>query len=221
MGCLFGITTLEITSPIWNKNEGTAIVKYFYQYRPKDTVAVVYNESVKHILDGGTDILFFNFGLHWGYSSRRVYKGRILATLKTLKQYAMDKISLFVFRETSAQHFNNSGGEHSREAQNKGCVPGYIDKNDSMYGWRERILLDVANETGLTFLQIDPSGKSPMSPTRDKQDEMVLIPFKNFTSELFDLHMGNDCTHYCSTPLLWNPLWRSLRLAMDDRFGAN
>jgi hypothetical protein len=223
---MHSITTLEIASPIWNTNEGSAVtVKYFSQYRQRDTVTEVYNESVKHILllDGGTDILFFNVGLHWGPAGMQdQYKARMRATMKSLKQYAMDKISLFVFWETSAhQQFNNSGGYYINGRRSRGCVPHKSD--DSLFGWRERALLDAINETGLTILPIDPGGKkSPiMHPTRDKQNEIVLIPFKKFADELFDLHNGNECTHYCSTPHLWNPLWRSLRLAMDDRFGDN
>ena len=28
---------------------------------------------------------------------------------------------------------------------------------------------------------------------------------------------AGDCTHYCSTPFLWAPLWRSVRLGVEYR----
>ena len=33
-----------------------------------------------------------------------------------------------------------------------------------------------------------------------------------------DLGERSDCTHYCSTPFVYYPLWRSLRYALNRQF---
>jgi hypothetical protein len=45
------------------------------------------------------------------------------------------------------------------------------------------------------------------------------LPFFNLTAQLHYLH-PSECTHYCSTPYLWMPIWRSLRLAMDRQWST-
>jgi hypothetical protein len=221
---LQSITTVTVASPNWQQQENQhATIKFFFQYRPKDKVKEVYNESITHLLEGGTDILFFNFGLHWDLSRRGAYQKLMLITMTALKQHAVGKISLLAFRETSAQHFDTSIGEWPTNKGPFNCTPLDATKRlDPLFGWRSRDILDAASKSGLTLVNVDPSGKSPMPPLQhsDKDDEVALLPFTEFTSELHDLHPG-ECTHYCSTPHLWNPLWRSLRLAMDRRFGFN
>jgi hypothetical protein len=41
------------------------------------------------------------------------------------------------------------------------------------------------------------------------------VPFFNATKELYQLHPGKgDCTHFCWTPTLWQPLWAALYSAV-------
>ena len=56
------------------------------------------------------------------------------------------------------------------------------------------------------------------------QPEIVVLPYFNFTSHLHTLHPVQDnfqdCTHYCSSPFIYYPIWRSLRFAMERQFGG-
>jgi hypothetical protein len=220
------ITTLKVASPNWQQQENQNVtIKLFFQYRPKFTMEEVHNESIIPILEGGTDILFFNFGLHWPRKNRQTYTELMLTTMTALKQHAVGsgKVSLFAFRETSAQHFDTPLGDWPKPQPLYNCTP--LDTTSPLFGWRNRDIMDAANKSGFTSFVVDPSGKTPLPPRRllrdgNKDDEIVpffVLPFTEFTSEFDDLH-PTECTHYCSTPHLWNPLWRSLRLAMDRTF---
>jgi hypothetical protein len=48
------------------------------------------------------------------------------------------------------------------------------------------------------------------------QSQLTILPFREYTSQFHDLHATGDCSHFCTTPSLWMPLWRTLRLALDN-----
>ena len=53
--------------------------------------------------------------------------------------------------------------------------------------------------------------------------ELVVLPYYNFTAPHWDQHPPEkvaDCTHYCPSPFLYLPLWRSFRIALDRQFGG-
>lgn len=218
------IITVTVASPSWRQHQENrqATIKFFAQYRPKFTVEEIYRESIVPLLEGGTDILFFNFGLHWPFTSaRKEYQYLMFTAMTALKQHAVRKISLFAFRETTAQHFDTPLGEWPAVSMPiYKCTPlNETKKQDPLLAWRNHDILDAVNKSGFTFVSVDPSGKIPMPPLllQSDKDEIAMLPFTEFTSDFHDLH-PNECTHYCSTPHLWIPLWRSLRLSMDRRF---
>jgi hypothetical protein len=233
MFILASIVTVTVTSPNWQQQlqeNKHATIKFFFQYKPRLTVEKIYNESIIPILEGGTDILFFNFGLHWRrIEDSAAYKVNMLTTMTALKQHAVGsgKISLVAFRETSAQHFDTPLGEFNGTAPYN-CTP--LNTTNPLFGWRDRAILDAANKSGFTPVVVDPSGKTPLPPLRlplhhsdDNKDGEIpffVLPFNEFTSQFHDLH-PHECSHYCSTPHIWNPLWRSLRLTMDRRYNTN
>jgi hypothetical protein len=226
MFAMKSITTVTVASPNWQQQENKhATIKFFFQYKPRS----VYNDSIIPILEGRTDILLYNFGLHWTLASRQTYKRKMMKTMTVLKQHAVGsgKISLVAFRETNAQHFDTPLGEYAGATRPFNCTP--LITTNPLFGWRNHDILDAANKSGFTSLVVDPSGKNPLPPSPrllrqhsddNKDDEIpfFVLPFTEFTSQFHDLH-PNECSHYCSTPHLWNPLWRSLRLAMDRTFG--
>ena len=217
------ITTVTVASPNWRQHQENrhATIKFFAQYRPKSKVEEIYHESIVPLLEGGTDILFFNFGLHWRHRQRKKYQDLMLTALTALKQHATRNISLFAFRETSAQHFDTPLGEWPAVSVPKyKCTPlTETKKRDPLFGWRNRDILDAVNRSRFNIVPVDPSGKVPMPPLllHSDEDEIAMLPFTEFTSELHYMH-PTECTHFCSTPHLWIPLWRSLRLAMERRF---
>jgi hypothetical protein len=218
MFCMIEIHSLQVTSPNWEYGR-TAKINFFFQYRPKNTVEEIYSENFHHILEADTDVLFFNFGVHWPPGKRTAYQLKVGKVLETIQQYGKN-ISLLAFRETSAQHFNTTGGEWPQEKtrQSTGtCVP--LQDDDNLVGWRDRLFWNMSRDRGYNLVVADPSKKEIADTPASDQQEIVIVPFLNFTRGLYDLH-PKECTHYCSTPHIWYPLWRSLRLSMDWKFGG-
>jgi hypothetical protein len=219
------ITTVTVASPKWQQQQNQNVtINFFFQYKPRSTVEDIYNESIIPLLEGGTDILFFNFGLHWRLQEQdsAALKQHMLTTMTALKQHAVGsgKVSLFAFRETSAQHFDTPLGDWPRARAPYNCTP--LDTKKPLFGWRTPDILNAIEKSGFTSMLVDPSGKTPTPPLQlqhsDQQNnEVAFVPFTEFSSDFYDLH-PSECTHFCHTPHLWNPLWRSLRLAMERRF---
>ena len=64
--------------------------------------------------------------------------------------------------------------------------------------------------------KVDTATNTSTSGTSIHRSDIFILPFANFSSNFHELlHKANECTHYCSTPYLWYPIWRSLRLSME------
>jgi hypothetical protein len=273
-----------------NQRHGVRL-RFFFQYKVKANVTEFYHQSFRHILMdgpppndsssgvtadhdidndeynfGGTDVLLFNFGLHWGPPKKHVYPEKIRLVLEMVKQNAVDKVPLLLYRETTAQHFDAPVGEYPEERPENftgwKCVPHHFHPEHDWEAyaprqWRELDMQQAALELGFQLHVADPgwnnvqplhfptvlnmtndnyhhennnnfineSSTTEMSQpyrtggTNNTAGEIVILPFYDFTSKLYDLHPG-ECTHYCSTPFLWLPLWRSFRVAMDWKYGT-
>ena len=100
------------------------------------------------------------------------------------------------------------------------CVPWPSGSNilDERFYWREHAIHTAATKAGYKIVVANESLESQHHPRTPRDTkELVILPFYNFTAPLYDLHPG-ECTHFCSTPFLWMPIWRSLRLAMDRQW---
>jgi hypothetical protein len=57
----------------------------------------------------------------------------------------------------------------------------------------------------------------------ERSPVLYWMPFYRITSQRMDLHpmhpakAAQDCTHYCYTPYLWDPLIENLARAVEDR----
>lgn len=83
-----------------------------------------------------------------------------------------------IIRETTPQHFNNSNSGEWNKKQTD-CVS---IRNETR--WRHELLVDTLGEY-LNF---------------------TVVPVWDIMSSRYDLHMGRECTHYCYTPTLWDPI---------------
>ena len=179
-------------------------IKMFFIYSVPFILAQEANEINKA---GG--ILWFNFGLH-------DKNGKFLFNMQTfLTSLKMDSnFSLVLFRETSAQHYNIANGMYKIgiSLRSKKCTP--LEWTD-MVGIRDRRVEMAARHAGYDIV--------PMTNATLRKGTMTMLPFHNFTAALhgshpYDEKIGGECTHYCTTPFLWMPLWRTLRIAMDTAF---
>jgi len=215
-----------------NQNQRTVVLKFFFNYKPPRC-------KVDPVVTNGTDILVFNFGLHYEYDPSGLYAHRISCFLETLQSLISEgNISLVAFRETSAQHYNNTwigGGEYKGRTDDK-CVPTTIQTtDDATFGWRDRVFTKAAQEIGYrvhlahprsspdeikkqAITKVDIATNTSTSGTSIHTSDIFILPFANFSSNFHELHKANECTHYCSTPYLWYPIWRSLRLSMEVNY---
>jgi hypothetical protein len=132
-------------------------------------------------------------------------------------------LSFLVHRETSAQHFDSVGGEfHPRTGRRtKTCWP--MTHNDTPVGWMERAIQRAAKGSGHSLVMTGSNMPPPLDGSHNLT-EVVVLPYFNFTSWHHDMHPSanrggfHDCTHYCSSPYVYYPLWRSLRFAIERQF---
>jgi hypothetical protein len=167
-------------------------------------------------LTSNYDVLVMNFGLHWSWRTRPKYRVVMADVFDATRS---GSVQLLAFRETGAQHFNAVAGEWEIGSKTFSCDPwpeGSLSSKQFL--WRERAVIRNAAKSGYRIVVADESLPSA-GPKRGSEKELVILPFYNFTIPLFDLHPG-ECTHFCSTPFLWMPVWRSLRLAMDRQWNT-
>lgn len=195
-------------------------LRRLFQYKPPQ-----FDELNQDLVLNGTDILVFNFGLHFHPHQKARYQWKLQSVLRGLQQWLSDPAkenpALIAFRETSAQHFNSTGGEyHGRVGD--ACAPN--PANAEVFGWRDREFLLVAQEQDFNIRHADHNNTiASNNITTDKNktavNEIYILPFAKYSAKFHELHQG-ECTHFCSTPFLWYPLWRSLRLSMEEKLGS-
>ena len=100
---------------------------------------------------------------------------------------------------------------------NSECQPIFYDSE--LTNWREKTVMKAVSKAGYQYTRVGPH-MPPRLPNR-AAPELVVLPFFNYTSHHYNQHpkeKDGDCTHYCPSPFLYIPLWRSLRLALDRQF---
>lgn len=224
---LHAVTTTTVTHP-YRTDRATVTIRNFFQWRPQDIAEKMYQNVLGEIMHT-TDVLVFNFGLHYTLEMRDTFDEKMGRFFDILRHYNHGNFTLLAYRESTAQHFDSPDGDYyyQRNPNTTQCLPIRGGPN---VGWREPIVKERATNAGFRVIRID--GPSIMALPREHPQnimtpappEMVVLPFFNFTVPHHDLHpieAGRngepDCTHFCSTPYLWLPVWRSLRLALERR----
>ena len=226
MNCLKRQMTYQVASPLWNSTTTTTTTTtnvtlyYFQQYKPRMDREEFYNTSLSRILAVQPDIMVFNFGLHYKFHQRSKHQTAMTIILDALQHYGQNTIQLLAYRETTAQHFAAPWGEYGFQTNTSNCVPLASYNGTVPFGWRDLDTRHYAEQLGYTI--VDPTQPKLFQDSTNKNNdssmELVWLPFRNYSGHFHDLHPSHECTHYCHTPYLWYPLWRSLRRAMDRRF---
>jgi hypothetical protein len=205
----------------------TAKINFYGVYRPpKDFDRI-------HRIVQSSDILVFDHGLHWTQDEGGAFQEAMEQLLDSISKsshpgFAINSqhdgnltidteeakipeggLKLVAWRQTSSQHYNLPGG-HYREGEvdwTDKCVPSGPDE-----GFRLPLLKAASVKTNYTML--DAFDAEFQKLPRQSKDELVLLPFRDYTKPLHYLHPG-ECTHYCHDPHVWLPIWRSLRIAVD------
>ena len=229
-----GYSYLMIRSLLWEDPNQWVTWKNFPIYR---LPFALYHEQEAL---AQADVVMLGFGLHVWYNPP-VNKHRspvgYTKNVEDVLRYLAPRVPLLVHRETTAQHFDSLEGEFSmRNMTAKGCVPmKHAPMNSPMYNWRQKCVEKGAKKANIPVLYAGPAmpplpvsntigsnddlnGTQRVQPNNFNYNELVILPYHEFTSKMHRFHGGTDCTHYCSTPILYAPLWRSLRIAMDRQF---
>ena len=206
------------------------------------TVQVFYHREYKFSVDGlttketckGIDILVVNFGLHWNEPEK--YRAAMLLLQSYLDQHCQGV--QIIFSGTTAQHFMTPGGlftkndtvveeyvrhHYGREnatqfhdetrkskAFNSGCSPIVYSDVKSQYNWRNHILLEVWSKRQVIFPSWggNQTPDCPTSPT-----SIYFVPMGETTLASWDMR-AVECTHFCYSPLLFQPLFDAMALSV-------
>jgi hypothetical protein len=196
--------------PVVKQNDQYATIRLYAMYRPN----IVDTVEIQNIVMNN-DIIMFDHGLHYGVISDPCFADQMVSLLETYIQYfnQYHNAALLIWRETSAQHFNNSmDGYFIPGVADTTCAPPVTINHDE-----EGDNTDYNNSNADTntnrimkmmqgILQKDPKIAS----------KLKIIPFYEYTKQLYDLHVDGDCSHFCSSPALFLPLYRLLRNAMEN-----
>lgn len=187
------------------------------------------------------DILVVNFGLHW--NNMREYSKDMKSLASFLKKYCVPRGVQLIFRGSTSQHFFSENGRFaSSEAVGQqikkrlgpeyfknytdggkrpfaaGCtkqlkLPNPSRDDIAMNSFRAQnfTVIDVSKHS---FKQIQHIAATSVNPV------IKLIPLGKITQDLYEFHY-NECTHFCSTPLIWQPIVHYLYKAIGNEYLKN
>jgi hypothetical protein len=155
-----------------------------------------------------TIVVLINMGLHYienpspgfgknDYSTQMtkllLYLSSFHSNATRLTQHSVE----IVWRETTAQHFATKNGfwpgmKYTKDMK-LGCFP--IEDTSNIADWRNREIERIISAHGLSA-------------------SIRYLPFYNLTVPFWSEHpngMLKDCTHFCWTPMLYQPIFHYLR----------
>ena len=121
----------------------------------------------------------------------------------------------------------------------------FYNKTGNQHFFHTNKMKEIANKLGINFISPiegytsfpinnvnmmdssnadDGSGRTAINNTiqqNPKNPSLHFIPYRDFTSQFPDIHRKGECSHFCSTPDLWVPIWRTLRLIVDNYVNNN
>lgn len=179
-------------------------------------------------------VLIANMGLH--YNDRSMAFKAMNVVLPALSRFATraDKKNTVLWRETTAQHYEfRSQGYFDHASANgrkeKHCVPHGIikavDRNDAI-DWRNEDVKTILGINQITMLHYIPFYAATTSLFAMHPDKEKALPDKyqpGYSSSngsinaqdkpeqsAFSPLVSVDCTQFCQTPTLWQPIWTAL-----------
>jgi hypothetical protein len=153
-------------------------------------------------------ILLVNTGI-W-YNSKSEYHAALskvtallLKLARVWQHHPVPKYIAIVFAETSSQHFLTPNGYYDKSIHRNTSKDAFCQPiNDTSNDWRNDILWN-------DFI------RGPWGESLSAMSHVLLevLPMHALTRDLADLHVRqghHDCTHYCYSPMLYQPIYSSL-----------
>ena len=186
------------------------------------------------------DVLVVSYGMHWSRYARRkkIQPANLEEGWEQTMAYAKNATSfprLLAIRETSVQHFDGPDGDffgalelNKEQVSNNNKTSSVTEQGQCVpinqtrfFSWRDTMVRRVLKRVGLSTVWLNDKQQEWWTRV-PKEREVVILPFREYTKELYFMHLldkdSTDCTHFCYSHYLWQPLWRSLRLAMERSF---
>jgi hypothetical protein len=178
----------------WAAAEGT--IDYLSKDLAYDGVALVANHGKRSMLRRLIQGVIMFAGLHFNQNDKALMLEHTPLFLAWLKQIAMDttRRNVVIWRDTTPQHFPSPSGyfvEHveGEDSLPYNCLP--IANQSSAVDWRNKIPLNELS-TGA-------------------YDPVELLEIHDTLEPFWDMHHhSGDCTHFCYSPVLWQPMWHRL-----------
>ena len=179
------ISRLTIT---WKRNQTFLDMYYVRMVQLRHHGVERLRKHINFIFSNHKQILIIaNIG-GW-YTSREKYRMDIEIFLHYLNE--IGQTNLVFFRETSAQHWNFSSNGYFKEGSDRfqsSCVE--LEDASSDLDWKNR---DVKNII-----------------SNDHLDKIHIIPFRDITAPLHNMHADFDCSQFCYFPQLWEIVYKSI-----------
>jgi hypothetical protein len=152
-------------------------------------------------------VVVINMGIWYNSHDEYVYAldrltSLLLSLTRVWEHHPRAKYIAIVLAETTAQHFHTRNGYFNRKvyentSRSAFCAPITNPIDD----WRNDVLWSYVN------------GKWGHEITSLSHVLLDVLPMKALTQDLADIHLRqrrHDCTHYCYTPMLYQPIYSSL-----------
>ena len=151
-------------------------------------------------------VIILNQGLHFNEIHKEEFSSTLENAIKShfskLNDLFPTKEFVFVYLETTAQHFETSGintGYFSSKTTISAdkCIPVLENAED----WRNERLHSIIKDFN-----------NSIRGEKLSSFRLNVFPMRSLTRPLHDMHLysyqyGVDCTHFCWTPMMWQPLW--------------
>ena len=155
----------------------------------------------------------------YGYSYQQWYIDEMISFLKSFDEFAIQypkKTFSIVYISTTAQHYNSSNGYFHKNYS-------YIDNNHTTAGGKCFAYNSLKNSqnpaadwrNALMYAHVLPSDTMKTLRSRNNT-QFSIIDMHTLTKPLHDIHPiqggTGDCTHYCYTPMLYQPIYHELSM---------
>jgi len=188
---------------------------------------------LRHVLTCSFAIII-NEGLHANAPTEytAILAKRVKPLLVAASSLARHERALLFWRETTPQHFPGSSGtglfaERSHQkAARATCAPisGLDALTAGVPSEKQRQAVDKSNWRNRHFASWRRSLARSASNGSAPGDLSKLIdgvlPVHALLMPRHDAKLAPDCTHFCFSPFLWTPMWRTLARLLETHSGA-
>lgn len=212
------------------------IIRHYGMYRPHfgDNSSEIF-----HVMER-SDVLVFDHSLHYTIDQDKIFSSEMTQLLQILYQKknitsmlasrepaVVKRPNVIIWREPVSQHYDTLTGDYATVSRNApvNCTEHPYLRSNSVHppdklSLYQVNMMRITQQMGLGTVN---AGNMNSSSSIGKGDGMpsgsplFVLPLTQYTRPIHYLHPGgNDCTHICYTPLLWMPVWRSLRRVVEN-----